>query len=711
MKQLVQDLRSGELLLLDVPAPQPGTGQVLIKTSRSLISAGTERMLTSFAKAGYLQKARLQPDKVKQVLEKVRTDGLWSTIESVRSRLEQPIELGYCNVGRVVAVGEGVTGISVGDRVVSNSPHAELVVAPKNLCVRVPEGVTDDQAAFAVVSAIGLQGVRLIAPTIGEVVVVCGLGLIGLLSAQILRSAGCRVIGFDPDAKRVNIANGMGVEALRLEPDSDPASHVHALTGGAGADAVMITASTSDDSLISQCAAMCRKRGRIVLTGVIGLNLKRADFYEKELTFQVSCSYGPGRYDPDYEGRGIDYPRAFVRWTAGRNFEAVLDLMRDGRLSMANLITDRAPFGQVADAYGRLSDAGAIGILLEYDDNVDDRRSVANQVEWQRAKVSVTNPAIAVIGAGQFAQGRILPALTRAGASVRVIASAQGISAAIASRRFRIPVATTDVDAVLRDDTIAAVVIATRHDQHASLAIRALQAGKHVFVEKPLCITEDELASIASARREIALRDGTMPAVVVGFNRRHAPLARRMQQAMSTRTTPAFVTYTCNAGALPPDHWAHNPGVGGGRIIGEACHFIDFIQFLVGSRIVSVRATKFRPGPGDLEDNVAITLGFDDGSVGQVNYFACGNRAYPKERCEAAYDSKCLALDNFRGLTGYGISVSARNFRQDKGHDQQFAAFARLVAGGELAQGFPVPFETVQDVMLATFLAVRSMRE
>jgi predicted dehydrogenase len=503
----------------------------------------------------------------------------------------------------------------------------------------------------------------------------------------------------------------MGVEALHLEPESDSPGHVRALTGGGGADAVLITASTRDDSLISQCAAMCRKRGRIVLTGVVGLNLKRADFYEKELTFQVSCSYGPGRYDPDYEERGMDYPRAFVRWTAARNFEAVLELMRDGRLSTANLVTDRAPFNRVADVYDRLSDAGAIGILIEYSEMVDDRRSVANQVECRRPKASVKDGAIAVIGAGQFTQGRILPSLARAGANVRIIASARGVSAAIASRRFRIPVATTDVDSVLRDNRIAAVVISTPHDQHASLVNQALLAGKHVFVEKPLCLTEGELALIASTRREVALRDGATPAVVVGFNRRHAPLALRMRQSMSTRTAPAFVTYTCNAGALPPDHWVYDPRVGGGRIIGEACHFIDFIQFLVGGRIVSVNAAKSRPGTGDLEDNVAITLGFADGSLGQVNYFACGNRAFPKERCEAAFDGKCLTLDNFRRLTGYGIGVSARNFRQDKGHDAQFAAFARLVAGVEPSKGFPVAFETVEDVMLATFLAVRSMRE
>ncbi len=705
MKQLVQDLRNGELILLETPPPRPGRGQVLIRTRRSLISAGTERMLTSFAKAGYLEKVRQQPERLRQVFEKIRSDGLLATIESVRARLEQPIELGYCNVGEVLAVGEGITGFSAGDRVVSNSPHAEMALAPKNLCARIPDEVSDDQAAFAVVAAIGLQGVRLIAPGIGETVVVAGLGLIGLLSVQILRAAGCRVIGFDPDGDRAALARTFGVESFAVTADVDPVTRVQAMSGGAGVDAVLITASTSEDALISQCAAMCRRRGRLVLTGVVGLNLQRADFYEKELSFQVSCSYGPGRYDPDYEERGIDYPRDFARWTAGRNFEAALELMRDGKLVTDRLVTHRAPFTAAPKAYARLEERESIGILLDYGigSSADSVRVPAAAPAASAGRT--TGHGIAVIGAGAFTQARILPALRKAGADLRVIASAQGTSAAIAARRFGIPEASTDVEAILRNPAVAALVIATRHDQHAPLVLRALAAGKQVFVEKPLCLTEAELDAIGAAHRQA----GSL-ALVVGFNRRHATLAVRMREAMAQRAGPAFVVYHCNAGSLPASHWAHDPLVGGGRIIGEACHFVDFVQYLVGSRIVSVQATGMRPAGAGLEDSAAITLSFEDGSVGQVNYYAGGNRAVPKERCEAAFDGKSLLLDNFRRLTGYGVAAAGRSLRQDKGHDAQFAAFSALVAGKAVPAGFPVSYEAVEDVMRASLRAAGLLR-
>jgi len=710
MKQLVQDLRNGALILLEVPPPRPGRGQVLVRTRCSLISAGTERMLTRFAKAGYLEKARQQPDRLRQAVEKIRSDGLLAAIESVRARLEQPVELGYCNVGEVMAVGEGVTGFSPGDRVVSNGPHAEQVLAPKNLCARIPDPVTDDQAAFAVVAAIGLQGVRLIAPGIGETVVVAGLGLIGLLSVQILRAAGCRVIGFDPDADRAGLARIFGAESFQVGSDADPVASVQARSGGTGADAVLITASTRDDALISQCAAMCRRRGRIVLTGVIGLNLQRADFYEKELSFQVSCSYGPGRYDPNYEERGIDYPRDFARWTAGRNFEAALELMREGRLLTERLVTHRAPFTSAPEAYARLEERESIGILLDYGIGSEELAADSAATLPMTKAVRTHGHGIAVIGAGAFTQARILPALRRAGADVRVIASAQGTSAAIAARRFGIPQASSDLDAILLNPTVSAVVIATRHDQHAPLVLRALAAGKQVFVEKPLCLSEAELDAIVAARREVAHREGATPALVVGFNRRHAPMARRMREAMAQRAAPAFVVYHCNAGSLPANHWAYDPLVGGGRIVGEACHFIDFVQYLIGSRIASVHATRTNPAGAGLEDSAAITLGFEDGSIGQVNYYASGNRAFPKERCEAAFDGKSIVLDNFRRLRGYGVAANGRALRQDKGHDAQFAAFSALVAGAGVPGGFPVPFEVVEDVMRATLRAAGSLR-
>lgn len=709
MRQLFQDLRSGSLSLLEVPAPQERPGHLLIRSSRSLISAGTERMLTSFAKAGYLEKARLQPEKVRQVLEKVRTDGVLSAYEAVRARLDQPMVLGYSNVGQVLAATGRAAGYAAGDRIVSNGPHAEVVLVPQNLCARVPDGVTDEQASFTVVGAVALQGIRLIAPNLGETVVVAGLGLIGLLAVQILRAAGCRVLGFDPQAGRVEIARRSGADAFCANAESDPVAIVDAKTGGAGADAVLITASTDDDALISQCAAICRKRGRIVLTGVIGLNLKRSDFYEKELTFQVSCSYGPGRYDPGYEDRGIDYPRPFVRWTAQRNFAAVLELMREGKIVIDGLITDRLPFAVAPDAYARLDDPRSVGIVLDYPGPGPAAPSRTVTVTPQRAVAK--GKALAVIGAGAFTQARILPALRKARANVKVIVSAQGASAAIAACKYGVTSASTDIEAVMDDRDVGAVIIATRHDSHAALAIRALQAGKSVFVEKPLCLNDAELDAIVVARNSALQANGAVPALIVGFNRRFAPMARCMREAMAGRAGPAFIVYTCNAGALPPGHWAHDPNIGGGRIIGEACHFIDFLQFLTGSRIRSVRARKAGAAGADLEDNVAITIDFDDGSIGQVNYFACGGRSFPKERCEAAFDGKSLVLDNYRRLDGFGIKVRERSLRQDKGHEAQFGALQRLVSGLDPATEYPLSFEEIESATRATFKAVYEMRE
>lgn len=707
MRQILQDLRSGELRLEEVAAPDVRVNTLLIRTTRSLISAGTERMLSNFAKASYLEKARQQPERVKQVLQKARTDGILATYEAVSARLDQPVPLGYCNVGRVLAVGDGVAGFEAGDRVVSNCPHVEVALAPKNLCARIPDGVSDEDAAFTVTAAIGLQGLRLIAPTLGETVVVAGLGLIGLLSVQLLKANGCTVIGFDFNADRVARAGRYGAQAHNLAEGVDPVAAVMAATQGRGADGVLITAATSDNALIGQCAQMSRKRGRIVLTGVIGLDLDRADFYEKELSFQVSCSYGPGRYDPGYEQKGQDYPLPFVRWTEQRNFDAVLTLLREGRLDVGGLITNRVPFHEASQAYAYLNSPEAIGIVLEYDAAAEDSALRARTVRTATVTAAPGGKALGVIGAGNFTQAKILPGLKAAGADIKTIVSSNGTSGAVAARRFAIPHSATDENAVFDDPQIGAVIVATPHNSHARLVVRALESGRHVFVEKPLCLSPAELDSIVAVREAAAVR-GSVPVVLAGFNRRFAPLAVQMRKAASARRAPAFAVYSCNAGMIPAEHWTQDPGVGGGRIVGEACHFIDFLRFAVGVPIVRVSAVKQKAQGGDLEDNAAISLVFADGSVGQVNYFACGNKGYPKERCEMSFDGKTLVLDNYRKLTGYGIGGSKSSLRQDKGHDAQFAAFTRAAAGDGAP---PVAFDEIENVMRATFAAVRAMRD
>lgn len=709
MRQLLQDLKSGELRVEDVASPKPKPGQLLIRTTHSLISVGTERMLNNFANAGYISKARQQPDKVKQVLDKVRTDGLVTTYEAVKDKLEQPLPMGYCNVGTVVAVGAGVTGYAVGDRVASNGKHAEIVSVPVNLAAKIPDEVSSEEASFTVIASIALQGLRLVAPTLGETVVVSGLGLIGLIAVQLLRANGAKVIGFDHNADRVARARGFGAEAYDLSTGIDPVATVMNATGGTGADAVLITAATQSHELISQSAQMSRQRGRIVLTGVIGLNIQRADFYEKELTFQVSCSYGPGRYDPDYEEGGIDYPLPFVRWTEQRNFGAVLDLMASGGLKVDSLITRTVGFDDAVSAYEQLNDSSIIGIVLDYGTKAETGTLLNTRVDFAPASAAAA-PGIGIIGAGPFTQAKLLPGLKKADARLAMIASSQGVTGSIAARRFGIEAATSDTAGLLAADTVGTVVISTPHNTHARLVSEAIEAGKHVFVEKPLCLTRAEMEDIIALRARKAEETGRAPTVFVGFNRRFAPMAVRLKKALSSRSGPAFVQFFCNAGALPPDSPHHDPEVGGGRIIGEACHFIDFLSFLTGAAITHVRANKPRQPEGapDFEDTAAITLEFADGSLGQVNYVATGNKAYPKERCTAMWDGKAMELNNFLGLKSYGAGKSTRSMRQDKGHEAEMDALVKFARGeGPL----PISFEETVNSMSATFAAVTSMRE
>lgn len=684
MKQILQNLKTGVTELAQVPEPRPGAGQLLIHTTRSLVSAGTERMLVEFGRASLLEKARQQPDKVRQVLDKIRTDGLLATVEAVRSKLDQPIGLGYCNVGVVAEVGRGVEGFAAGDRVVSNGKHAEAVCVPKNLCVRIPDEVSDDHAAFTVLGAIGLQGIRLTNPTLGECVAVTGLGLIGLLTVQMLRAHGCRVLGIDVDPARLALAREFGAEIVDLSRGEDALEKAAAFSRGRGMDAVIITAATKSNEPVSQAAHMCRKRGRIVLVGVTGLDLSRADFYEKELSFQVSCSYGPGRYDAAYEEGGQDYPVGFVRWTERRNFEAVLDLMATGALNVAPLISHRFAFEEAEGAYALLaSKAPSLGIVLEYR-----RHSSENPV--QRTVALAALPAapgracVGFVGAGNYAGRVLMPAFKAARANLHTVVTTGGVNGVHYGRKFGFAQVSTDLEALLADNAVDTVVIATRHDSHARLVLQALMAGKHVFVEKPLCLTLHELEEI-----EAALAARPSQRLMVGFNRRFAPQAVRMKALLATLAEPKSFMVTVNAGAIPSDHWTQDRVVGGGRIVGEACHFVDLLRYLAGVPIVGHSAISLgrHEASSTTSDRATLSLQFQDGSVGTIHYLANGHKGFPKERVEVFCAGRVLQLDNFRRLRGWGWKgfTKMNLWRQDKGQTACVQAFVDGVRAGGAA--------------------------
>ncbi len=680
MKQLLQSLKDGSTEVADVPAPRTGQGQVLIRTAVSLVSAGTERMLVDFGKANMIQKARSQPDKVRMVLEKVKTDGLVTTVEAVRSKLDQPLALGYCNVGRVIE--SRADGFAVGDRVVSNGKHAEIVAAPQNLCAKIPDNVTDDDASFTVLAAIGLQGIRLAQPTLGECVVVTGLGLIGLLTVQMLRAQGCRVLGIDFDPARLEMARRFGAETVNPGAGEDVQARALAFSRGQGVDAVIITASTKSNEPVSQAARMCRKRGRIVLVGVVGLELSRADFYEKELSFQVSCSYGPGRYDPAYEDGGQDYPIGFVRWTEQRNFEAVLDLMAAGALDIAPLVTHRFAIEAGAQAMDLLSSGQAsLGILLDYPktDVAPERRVTLREAP---AGVTKGKGVLGFLGAGNYAGRVLIPAFKTAGASLRGVVSSGGVSAVHFGRKFGFEEASSDEAALLADTAIDTIVIATRHDAHARQVLASLRAGKHVFCEKPLCLTQEELDEIAT---ESAARPDQL--LMVGFNRRFAPQVVKMKALLDPVALPKSFIVTVNAGDIPVDHWTQDPAVGGGRIIGEGCHFIDLLRHLVGHPVTDFTAHALGEHPAlpIREDKAVIALRFADGSVGTIHYLANGDKGFPKERIEVFAAGRVLQLDNFRKLSAWGWPNFRKMnlWRQDKGQVACATAFlSALKAGG-----------------------------
>ena len=690
MRQVLQNLRNGETSLVDVPCPKSIDGHALIRTSKSLVSVGTERMLVDFGKAGLLKKARSQPEKVKMVVEKVITDGLSATYDAVKSKLDQPLPLGYCNVGRILDGSN--TGFENGARIVSNGHHAEVVRVPKNLIAYIPDEVDDESAAFTVLGAIAMQGIRLVNPTVGETVVVTGLGLIGLLAVQILKANGCRVLGIDFDTAKCQLAKQFGAEVVDLSEEQDPMTIAQAYSRGRGVDAVLITASSTGNDIIHQAANMCRKRGRIVLVGVIGLELSRADFYEKELTFQVSCSYGPGRYDEGYEDKGKDYPVGFVRWTEQRNFEAVLDLMASGSIDVKPLISNRFKINNVVAAYEKLDDRSSLGILLDYHET-NTEALINNTVKLsENSNNKMQKGNIAFIGAGNYASRVLIPAFKSARANLMTLVTSGGMSAVHHGKKNGFLAASTDIEQAL-DDAVDTIVIATQHNLHASQTIQALEKGKHVFVEKPLALTHEEIDQIEAAQKVA----NTL--LMVGYNRRFSPHIQKIKSLLDAKPMPKTFIMTMNPGEISMDHWTQDSAVGGGRIIGEACHYIDLMRFLAGSKIKSFNAVRM--GENEFveltEDKALISLTFEDGSMGSLHYFANGGQSFPKERIEVFCDNAVLQLDNFRKLRGFGWKgFNKMNlWSQDKGQANCVNAFMESVREGG---GNPIPQVEIFEV-------------
>ena len=688
--------------------PAPREGQALVKVSASLVSAGTERMIVEFAEKTLVGKARSRPDLVKQVLDKARREGLVPTVQAAFNRLDQPMSLGYSSAGTIVALGKNTPGFKVGQRVAcagaNYAVHAEYNVVPRSLITPLPKNVDFESAAFTTLGAIAMQGFRLAEPQLGETIAVIGMGLLGLLTAQIAAAAGCHVLGIDIDPKRIKLASSLGLEAVRRDQAVDSAQ---AFTANRGFDVILICADTSSNDPVELAGVIARDRARVVATGAVGLTIPRKVYYEKEISFINSRSYGPGRYDPSYEENGNDYPIGYVRWTEGRNFESVLDLMASGKLKVKPLITHRFPIEQATQAYDVITGKKKeefLGVVLTYPEG---KRKEERRVEFPHVPRATQHATVqlGVLGAGLFANAMLLPAIKKAGGIELVgIASAGGLHAQHSGRKFGFQYATSSDEEIINDPNVNTVAILTRHDSHADLVVKALKAGKHVFVEKPLAINSEQLSVIS---KQLSKTDNCI--LMTGFNRRFAPLAQQLHSSLVTRREPLHVHYRVNAGYIPLNHWTQDPEIGGGRIIGEGCHFIDFITYLVGAAPVSVTARALPDNGKYSEDNVSMTFTFPDGSIGVVDYLANGDKSFPKERVEVFCGGQVAVLDDFVSLqiVKDGKRKQERG-AQNKGHVNEWKAFAKSIReGGEP----PIPYEQLIGVTKSTFAAVESLRK
>lgn len=701
MKQILQNILSGETFLESLPTPKISKNSVLIQTSCSLVSLGTERMLVEFGKSNLIEKARQQPEKIKQVLDKIRTDGFLPTMEAVFSKLGQPIPLGYCNVGKIVGIGSGVTNFSVGDRVSSNGPHAEIISVPQNLVAKIPDSVTDEEASFTVISSIGLQGIRLLSPTIGETFIVYGLGLIGLITCQLLKANGCKVIGIDINESKFELAKSWGV--ICLNPNkSDLHKSILNYTNQIGVDGVIITASAKNDDIVSNSAKMCRKKARIILVGVVNLNLNRTDLYEKELSFQVSCSYGPGRYDNEYEQEGFDYPLAYVRWTENRNFQTILELLKTKSLNVKSLITKRADLKDFNQIYSNMDQSNCIAALLIYQNRLN--QDFKNQTLFLGDKIPYKQKrVIGIIGAGNFTNRTLLPILNKTKTKVKYISSKGGLSGTQLAKKYGIEIVTTDYKQILNDETVDTIMIATPHNLHAELAIKSIEAGKHTFIEKPLALNSRELEKI-----RIALNNNPDIQILVGFNRRFSPHLIKIKQSLGDNFGVLNIIATMNAGFISKNHWTQDIKKGGGRIIGEACHLLDVCVYLTGSLIKSVCMTALGNSADSSTDNASLLLKFENGSNGVINYFSNGSKQYGKERVEVHSQERTWVLDNYIKTIGFDVKgFKTFKTKQNKGHYEQFNNFLKQSQNAEPL----ISKKEIFNVTKASFAAIESIKE
>lgn len=710
MKQLVQFIRTGKSVVVEVPVAKVRTGHVLVRVGASAVSAGTERMVVDFARKNLVQKAMARPDLVRQVIEKSRREGIVGALEAVQVRMDQPMALGYSCAGVIVAVGEQVDDLHVGDRVACAgggfATHSEFASIPNNLAVRLPESVSIDAGAFATLGAIALHGLRLADIKLGEVVGVIGLGVLGQFSVQMAKAAGCRVIGMDLRQDRVAMALQQGADAA-VSTVEEFITLAHNLSSGRGADAIVITADTVSNEPLATAGEAARNKGVVVAVGAIGTSVPRKLYYEKELDFRISRSYGPGRYDPAYEEQGHDYPHAYVRWTERRNMEAFVALAATGGVRVEPLVSHRFPIEDAAQAYDLISaktGEASLGVMLTYADDQELRRVIEMPVPASTSKraSALGSVRLGVLGAGNFATGTMLPMLRHFPDVTPVgIASANGVATQGAASRFGFKYCTSDSAQVLADTDINVVAVLTRHHQHASQIVAALKAGKHVFAEKPLCLTLDELDEIRAAY-DTAQQATPAPILMCGFNRRFAPMAKSLKAFLAPVHEPLVMHYRVNAGFIPLDHWVHDPHQGGGRLLGEGCHFIDFLMFLSGAVPSVVRVRSLPNLNRYRNDNLVIEIDFNNGSLGSITYVANGDKAFGKERVEVFGGGRIAVLEDFRSLElvhDGRRSTTRSRWRQDKGHRGGWEAFIAAVKSGSAS---PIPFTELVESARAT---------
>lgn len=707
MKQIIQSYKTGKLEMADVSMPACGSNGILVQTTASLISAGTEKMLIDIAKKSLVGKAKARPDLVRQVVNKMRKEGVMTTLEKVFSKLDMPIPLGYSCAGNVLMTGRNITGISPGDRVACAGAgfanHAEINFIPKNLFAKIPDAVSDEDASYTTVGSIALQGVRQLSPTLGERIAVIGSGLIGLITIQLLKANGCDVLAVDIDETKLELAKKSGTDAVNNGKNLLEAAEQ--FSNGYGVDGVIITASSNSKQIITDAGEICRMKGRVVMVGLAPMDIPRDIYYKKELDFRMSMSYGPGRYDPQYEAEGIDYPIAYVRWTEQRNMAAFLGLLAQKRLNMQLLTTHRFPFEHILDAYKLVSgetQLSYLGIVLYYDLNKK-HQSAIQLVDKSFSKAAQNN--IALIGAGNFAQAVILPTLSKLDCKFHTLVNSSSVKAISAGRKFNFNNISSDPEDVFNNAEINTIIITTPHSSHAKYVIAGLESGKHVFVEKPLAINESQLEEIVTAYQNNKMH------LMVGFNRRFSSHARQLKEAAQQSYSPLIMNYIVNAGPIDSSHWIQDPDIGGGRVIGEVCHFIDFLQFICDSLPISVFASEIKTTNREYSnhDSLHIILNFANGSIGNITYHALGDTSLPKEYFEFSGGGITAKMIDFRKteIVRNGKTQKYKSSGQDKGFPTELHHFFQAIReDGES----PIPFDSIYSATLATFRIVESLQ-